>query len=147
MDSDEVRVRVAPSPTGMLHIGTAQSALYNVLFARHHGGKFLVRIEDTDIERSEKRFEDDILEGLKWLGLQWDELYHQRERAPIHTTYIQKLLDEKKAFYCSHTKEELEAEKLARVQLKDQHFRRHYRLNVPTGSCDKITISYEGYGI
>ncbi len=142
MNSSEIRVRVAPSPTGLLHIGTAQSALFNWLTAKKLGGKFLVRIEDTDLERSEKRFEDAILESLKWLGLEWDELYHQRERAPIHRKYLEQLLAEKKAFYCGHSKEELEQDKLAHVcSHKTENFDTGIiRLNVPTGSKRKIHL-------
>ncbi len=114
----EIRVRIAPSPTGFLHIGTAQSALFNFLFARHNNGKFILRIEDTDLERSEKRFEDDILDGLKWLGLEWDEFYRQSDRTPIYSKYIQKLLDSGKAFWCYHTEEELEEEKRGQVEKK-----------------------------
>ncbi len=109
MPSD-IRVRVAPSPTGFLHIGTAQSALYNYLFARHNKGVFVVRIEDTDKERSLKEYEDDILEGLRWLGLEWDEFYRQSDRTQIYAKYIEKLLEEDKAFWCYHSPEELEAE-------------------------------------
>ena len=68
----EVRVRFAPSPTGYLHIGSARTALFNWLFARHEGGKFFLRIEDTDKERSKKEFLEEILNSLKWLGLDWD---------------------------------------------------------------------------
>ena len=68
-----VRVRIAPSPTGHLHVGTARAALFNWLFARHHGGTFIVRIDDTDRERSTAEFEEDILDSLRWLGLDWDE--------------------------------------------------------------------------
>src|SRR5438105_4456508 len=71
--SRPVRVRFAPSPTGFLHIGGVRAALYNWLYARHHGGQFLLRIEDTDLERSEERFTQDILASMKWLGLTWDE--------------------------------------------------------------------------
>ena len=67
------RVRIAPSPTGNLHIGTARTAVFNWLFARHHDGKFILRIEDTDTERSRPEYTDSILEGLRWLGLDWDE--------------------------------------------------------------------------
>ncbi len=68
-----VRVRIAPSPTGNLHIGTARTAVFNWLFAHHHGGKFILRIEDTDLERSRPEYTDNIVAGLKWLGLNWDE--------------------------------------------------------------------------
>ena len=69
----DIRVRIAPSPTGPLHIGTARTALFNALFARHHGGTFLLRLEDTDVARSTLAFEADILDGLHWLGITWDE--------------------------------------------------------------------------
>ena len=121
--SKEIRVRFAPSPTGYLHIGGARTTLFNWLFARHNGGKLILRGEDTDLERSEKRFEDDILDGLKWLGLDWDEFYRQSDRIPIYSKYIQKLLDEGRAFWCYHTEEELEQEK--REQLEQKKLQRH----------------------
>lgn len=124
-----VRVRLAPSPTGSLHIGTARTALFNWLFARQNNGKFVLRIEDTDRERSEKKFENEILAGLKWIGLGWDEgpienqdgdlgnygPYRQSKRAEIYKKYLQRLLDEKKAYYCYCAKEELEAERQAMI--------------------------------
>lgn len=112
------RVRIAPSPTGFLHIGTARTALFNYLFAKKYGGKFILRVEDTDKERSEKRFEEDIMEGLKWLGMIWDEgpdiggqfaPYHQSERSERHRFFLEKLLNENKAYHCFCTPEELEA--------------------------------------
>ncbi len=115
----EIRVRIAPSPTGYLHIGTARTALFNWLFARHHTGAFIVRIEDTDLDRSDKKYEKDILDGLEWLGLKWDELYRQSERAKYYSKYIKKLLDEGKAFWCYHSPEELEAERLEQLKGKD----------------------------
>ncbi len=109
---EEVRVRIAPSPTGFLHIGTARTALFNWLFARHHGGKFILRIEDTDLERSEKRFEADIIESLKWLGLSWDEgPYYQSERLDIYEKYLNKIWKDEKAFFCQHSEQELEEER------------------------------------
>ncbi|TSC68142.1 MAG: nondiscriminating glutamyl-tRNA synthetase [Parcubacteria group bacterium Gr01-1014_66] len=105
-----IRARLAPSPTGWFHVGNARTALFNYVFTRHHNGALVLRIEDTDQERSRKEFEDDIKEELQWLGLGWDELHRQSERLEIHTTYLQKLLTAGKAFYCAHTKEELEAE-------------------------------------
>ncbi|MDP4010461.1 MAG: glutamate--tRNA ligase family protein, partial [Candidatus Spechtbacteria bacterium] len=93
----EFKVRMAPSPTGALHVGTARTALFNFIFAKHIGGKFVMRIEDTDIERSEEKWEKDIVENLKWLGLNWDEFYRQSERTEIYKKYIEKLLKEKKA--------------------------------------------------
>jgi len=86
-------VRFAPSPTGFLHVGSARSALYNFLFARKNNGKFILRIEDTDKERSKKEFETDIIEGLNWLGLGYDELYRQSERGEVYKSHIEKMLD------------------------------------------------------
>jgi len=116
----DVRVRIAPAPTGFLHIGTARTALFNFLFTKSHEGKFIVRIEDTDKERSKPEFENDILESLKWLGIERDEgpdiggeygPYRQSERKEIYQKYIQKLLDEGKAYYCFCSKEDLIAQK------------------------------------
>lgn len=107
-----IRVRIAPSPTGYLHIGTARTALFNLLFARHAGGTFVLRVEDTDVERSTKEFEQDILDGLAWLGLKHDEgPYRQRERLDVYEKQLAKLLAEHKAYYCFCTKEELEAQR------------------------------------
>lgn len=109
MKPKEVRTRFAPSPTGNLHIGSARTALFNYLFAKQQKGKFILRIEDTDKERSKKKFEQDIVENLKWLGLDEDEFYRQSERLNIYESYIKKLLEENKAYYCFCSKEELEA--------------------------------------
>ncbi|KPJ54625.1 hypothetical protein AMJ47_03970 [Parcubacteria bacterium DG_72] len=105
----EIRTRFAPSPTGFLHIGSARTCLFNYLFSKQQKGKFILRIEDTDKQRSKKEFEQDIIDNLKWLGLEWDEEYRQSKRTNIYEKYIKKLLDEKKAYYCFCTKEELEA--------------------------------------
>lgn len=114
-----VRVRIAPSPTGFLHIGTARTALFNWFFAKHKSeGKFILRIEDTDLERSEKRFEDDVVEQLEWLGLKWDEFYKQSDRTKIYSKYIQKILDSGKAFWCYHSEEELEIERQEQMNSK-----------------------------
>ena len=93
-----VVTRFAPSPTGVLHVGSARTALFNYLYARKHGGKFIVRIEDTDKERSKKEFEDNIIAGLTWLGLQYDELYHQRDRGPVYRRYISALIENNFAY-------------------------------------------------
>ena len=110
-DSKKVRVRFAPSPTGPLHIGSARTALFNWLFARGNGGVFILRIEDTDKERSKGEFEEDILFGLKWLGLGHDEFSRQSERGDIYKKYLEQLLQEEKAYYCFCSKEKLQAEK------------------------------------
>jgi len=100
MDEAEKQVvtRFAPSPTGLFHIGSARTALFNYLYARKHKGKFILRVEDTDKTRSEKQYEEDIISGLKWLGLEWDEFHRQSERTEVYKKYLQKLLDEDKAY-------------------------------------------------
>ncbi len=94
----EIVTRFAPSPTGVLHVGSVRTALFNYLFARKYGGKFILRVEDTDKERSKKEYEDNILEGLKWLGISYDEIYHQSERADIHKKYLQKMIEDGSAY-------------------------------------------------
>ncbi|MFN5516518.1 MAG: glutamate--tRNA ligase [Cyanobacteriota bacterium] len=105
-----VRVRIAPSPTGNLHIGTARTAVFNWLYARRHGGKFILRIEDTDLERSRPEFTENIQKGLAWLGLNWDEgPFFQTQRLAQYRQAIQKLLDQRLAYRCYCSPEELEA--------------------------------------
>ncbi len=113
-------MRFAPSPTGHLHVGNARTALFNWLFARQKGGKFVLRIEDTDVERSEARFEDQLLADLRWLGLDWDEgpdvggpypPYRQSDRLQIYRDYAARLLREGKAYLCFCSAEELQAER------------------------------------
>src|SRR5215468_1696284 len=108
--SDSVITRFAPSPTGFLHIGGARTALFNWLYAKKHGGKMLLRIEDTDRERSTKEAIDAILDGLKWLELSWDgDVIYQFSRAARHREVAEQLLDEGKAYRCYATAEELTA--------------------------------------
>ncbi|MCM3603435.1 glutamate--tRNA ligase [Robertmurraya korlensis] len=118
--SNTVRVRYAPSPTGHLHIGNARTALFNYLFARHQGGKFIIRIEDTDKKRNIAGGEESQLKYLKWLGIDWDESvdvggsygpYRQSERNDLYEVYYKQLLEEGKAYKCYCTEEELEAER------------------------------------
>ncbi len=114
-----VRVRLAPSPTGTLHIGTARTAVFNWLFARHQGGQFLLRIEDTDKERSKADYTANILEGLKWLGLSWDgEPVIQSERVALHRAAIQQLLDNGHAYRCYATEAEISAMREQQAALK-----------------------------
>jgi len=116
----KIIVRIAPSPTGLFHIGTARTALFNYLFAKKNKGKFILRIEDTDIERSKKEYEEDIINNLKWLGLKWDgNIFRQSERTEIYQKYIKKLLDSGEAFWCDHTIEELEDEKNKQIENKE----------------------------
>ncbi|MEX2054377.1 MAG: glutamate--tRNA ligase [Candidatus Colwellbacteria bacterium] len=111
LKDDKVRVRFAPSPTGPLHIGSARTALFNWLFARALGGVFILRIEDTDKERSKAEYEEDIKNSLQWLGLDWDELYRQSDRREIYKEYLERLLEEGRAYWCFCSKEALKAEK------------------------------------
>ncbi|MFE4108231.1 glutamate--tRNA ligase [Almyronema epifaneia] len=105
-----VRVRIAPSPTGNLHIGTARTAVFNWLFARHQGGQFILRVEDTDQERSRPEFTQNILEGLSWLGLNWDEgPFFQSKRLDLYREAIQTLLDKGLAYRAYDTAAELDA--------------------------------------
>ncbi|MFQ5657014.1 MAG: glutamate--tRNA ligase [Candidatus Methylomirabilales bacterium] len=107
--SDRVRVRFAPSPTGYLHVGGARTALYNWLFARHHGGAFILRIEDTDVDRSTEESAEAILESLQWLGLEWDERpYRQADRLSLYQEHAERLLKAGKAYRCVCTPGELE---------------------------------------
>lgn len=105
----DLRVRFAPSPTGFLHVGGGRTALFNWLYARRLGGTFILRIEDTDVERSSKESVDAILQGMEWLGLDWDEgPFFQSDCFPLYKEYVQKLLDSGKAYKCYCTVEELE---------------------------------------
>ena len=99
MNTDKnIVVRMAPSPTGNLHVGGARTALFNYLFAHSQNGKYILRIEDTDKERSTKEFENDIMSCFEWLGLEHDEFYRQSERTEIYKSYVQKMLDNGTAY-------------------------------------------------
>ena len=137
-----VRVRIAPSPTGFAHLGTASTALYNVLFARPRQGAFALRIDDTDLERNRPEYEALIYEGLHWLGLDWDEgpdkggsyaPYRQSERLDIYKEHAAKLLAEQKAYRCYCTQEELEAERRqAQFEKRPYKYSRRCLTNPPT---------------
>jgi len=142
MPNPTLRVRFAPSPTGMLHVGNARTALYNWLFARHNGGDFILRIEDTDVERSEARYETQLIKDLRWLGLDWQEgpqiggpyaPYRQSERLAIYREHMEQLLTEAKAYRCFCTAEELEQER--QLALSQQ------RTQVYSGKCRTLTAS------
>ena len=120
-----VRVRFAPSPTGSLHVGNARTALFNWLFARHEQGSFILRIEDTDVERSEARYEAQLIDDLRWFGLDWDEgpdrggpfaPYRQSERRETYRGHAIRLIDQGHAYFCFCTPEELEAERQAALK-------------------------------
>src|SRR5690606_21115855 len=123
----DVRTRIAPSPTGDPHVGTAYIALFNLCFARQHGGKFILRIEDTDQVRSTRKSEEDILAALKWLGMDWDEgpdrggpygPYRQSERSALYREQVQVLLEQGHAFHCFCSPERLDT--LRREQMEEK---------------------------
>ncbi len=129
MGSNGVRVRIAPSPTGYFHVGTARCAVYNWLFARKHGGKFLLRIEDTDESRSEREYIDIILSGLEWMGLTWDEdVVYQSRRIESYAPHAERLLEEGRAYRCFCTPEELnEHRKIAQREKRDYRYNKKCR--------------------
>lgn len=144
MAAHSVRVRFAPSPTGMLHVGNARTALFNWLYARHHGGKFVLRIEDTDLDRSEARHETQLIEDLRWMGLAWDEgpsladegpyaPYRQSERLAIYHEHTEQLLAEGKAYRCFCTAAELEAERASAIA--------EHRPQVYSGRCRALAAA------
>lgn len=131
-----VIVRFAPSPTGNLHIGGARTAIFNYLYAKSMGGKFYLRIEDTDYERSKKEFEDEIIHSMKWLGMNYDgDLTYQSKRTDIYKKYVDKLLESGSAYYCSCSKENLEAERehLAAEKKSTNYSRKCRGLNLKKG--------------
>src|SRR6058998_76884 len=128
-----VVTRFAPSPTGYLHIGGARTALFNWLFARHHGGQYLLRIEDTDRVRSTKEAIDAILDGMRWLGLDWDgHEYYQSQFWARHADIARRLLDKGAAYRCWMTQEELAAQR--ELAAKE---RRPLRINSPWRGCSE----------
>ena len=132
MTDSPVRVRIAPSPTGYLHVGTARTAEFNWLFARQSGGKFLVRIEDTDQERSRPELIEPILDALRWLGLDWDEEpIYQSKRGELHAAAAQKILETGQGYRCFCTPDDLKAarEEAKRVKGPMQYNRRCYHLS------------------
>jgi glutamyl-tRNA synthetase len=128
---EKVRVRFPPSPTGYLHIGGARTALFNWLFARKHNGVFILRIEDTDVERSTQEAVDEILEGLRWMGIDWDEgPYFQSQYVQEHRSVAMELLERGWAYRCFCTREQLEARRMEAIRQK-----RSYRYE---GTCRQI---------
>ncbi len=109
---------MAPSPTGFFHIGSARTALYNWLFAKHASGKFVLRVEDTDVKRSSEDMIQVILDGMKWLGLDWDEIYYQSKRLTLYTNHVKTLIDKGLAYYCYCDPKELERERLDAYERK-----------------------------
>jgi glutamyl-tRNA synthetase/nondiscriminating glutamyl-tRNA synthetase len=136
----KVRVRFAPSPTGQVHVGNARTALFNWLFARQQGGVFILRIEDTDLERSEARYETQLVEDVKWLGLDWDEgpdvggpypPYRQSDKWQVYQDYAERLVNEGKAYRCFCTQEELERQ-------REEAMKQQLQPNYP-GTCRNLS--------
>lgn len=115
----QVRVRIAPSPTGYFHIGTARTALFNYLYAKQQGGTFVLRIEDTDKERGKKEYEDDIYAQMEWLGLSFDEKYVQSEHVGRHKELLKKLVDEDKAYISKEPRKDDETQTVEVVRLRN----------------------------
>lgn len=145
----KVRTRIAPSPTGPCHLGTARTALFNYLFAKHHGGTFIFRLEDTDRERSTKESEQELYDSLHWLGLDWDEgpdmggkcaPYRQSERGERHRAAIEKLLESGHAYRCFCTPEQLEAVRKQQMEKKELV---HYAGTCRALSPDEITANMD----
>ena len=138
--SGKVRVRFAPSPTGQVHVGNARTALFNWLFARQQGGAFILRIEDTDLERSEARYEAQLIEDCKWLGLDWDEgpdvggpypPYRQSDKWQVYRDYAERLVAEGKAYRCFCSQETLDRQ-------REQALAQHLQPNYP-GTCRALS--------
>ena len=151
-DQSSVRVRIAPSPTGFAHLGTASTALYNLLFARAQSGTFVLRVDDTDVERNRPEYEQVIYEGLHWLGLDWDEgpdesgphgPYRQSERLDVYKQHASRLLAEGKAYRCFCTPEELDAErKQAQAEKRPYKYSRRCLENPPVGRTE-FTVRFK----
>jgi glutamyl-tRNA synthetase len=147
-----VRVRIAPSPTGFAHLGTASSALYNLIFARAHRGAFVLRVDDTDVERNRPEYEHVIYEGLHWLGLDWDEgpdkggpvgPYRQSERLDIYKEHAARLIAGGTAYRCYCTAEELDAErKQAQAEKRPYKYSRRCLNNPPQGRTE-FTVRFK----
>lgn len=129
MSATKVVTRFAPSPTGFLHVGGARTAVFSYLFSKHHGGDFILRIEDTDTARSTKEFEAEILDSMKWLGMDWvGEPVYQTQRFDLYREYIQKLVDEGKAYKCWSTPEEVDQmREKAKAEGRKPMYDRRYR--------------------
>lgn len=143
MQNKELRVRIAPSPTGSLHLGTVRTALYNYLIAKKHKGKFILRIEDTDVSRNKDEYTKEILDGFNWLGIKFDEgPYYQSERLELYRKFANKLLDEGKAYHCFVTQEELdELRKIQRAAKRPEKYDNRHRNLTPV---EKEKLQKEG---
>jgi glutamyl-tRNA synthetase len=145
----EVRTRFSPSPTGALHLGGAHTALFNWLIARHYQGTFILRIEDTDRERSQEKFVTEILEAMTWLGLDWDEgPYYQMERQGLYQEYINRLLASGAAYYCNCPPQDAKARQAAMARGEKPKYDGHCReLNLPAGPDTAVRFKTRTSGV
>ena len=145
----EVRTRFSPSPTGALHLGGAHTALFNWLIARHYQGTFILRIEDTDQERSQEKFVTEILEAMTWMGLDWDEgPYRQMERLPLYQDYINRLLASGAAYYCNCPPMDAKARQAAMARGEKPKYDGHCReLNLPAGPDTAVRFKTRPTGV
>lgn len=147
-ENDTIRVRFAPSPTGFLHVGGARTALFNWLFARHHAGVFVLRIEDTDRQRSSEEMTRAILEGMTWLGLEWDEgPYHQADGLDRHVRDVRRLLEGGHAYRCFCTAEQLEERKSRAEDPRAFRYDRHCVQNVTAEEAERRAAAGEPHAI
>lgn len=148
MTDSQVRVRIAPSPSGYLHVGTARTAIFNYLFARHYGGKFLVRIEDTDAQRSDHSLIEPILKALKWLGLDWDEeIVYQSKRFDIYKEQAAKILASGDGYRCFCSPQKLEADRVeARAAKRPPRYNRRC-LNLTKDEIEKRISDGEKFAV
>ncbi len=144
-----VRVRFAPSPTGYLHVGGARTALFNWLFARHHAGKFILRIEDTDFSRSSEEMVEGILKGMRWLGLTWDEgPFFQSQRIPRYREFARRLMEGGHAYRCFCTPEELAGRRNAQQQGEGDAWMYDRRcLHLPSGESERMATAGQPFAI
>jgi glutamyl-tRNA synthetase len=144
------RVRFAPSPTGFLHVGGARTALFNYFFARRFGGKFILRIEDTDTERNKSEYEEEILASMKWLGMNWDEgPVYQSQRFDLYRDYVKKLVERGRAYRCTCTPEEVAAmrtlaEKEGRKPMYDRRCRDKKEVEAGKAFCVRFAAPLSG---
>ncbi len=150
-DASAVRVRIAPSPTGFAHLGTASTALYNVLFARREAGTFVLRVDDTDLVRNRDEYEQVIYEALHWLGLDWDEgpdkggphgPYRQLERLDLYREHAGRLIADGKAYRCYCTPEELDAEREQAQKERRPYVYSRRCLNHPPEGRTKFAVRF-----
>ncbi|HEX9259551.1 MAG TPA: glutamate--tRNA ligase family protein, partial [Acidimicrobiales bacterium] len=139
-----LRLRFAPSPTGYFHVGGARTALYNHILARRDGGAFVLRIEDTDAERNQPEWTEGIQRALRWIGIDWDELYFQSERAELYARAAERLVAGGQAYYCDCTRESVEARTKGNATPGYDGFCRDRGLDVGPGRALRFRTPHDG---